>query len=194
MFTYACHDTTRGQRKRVENRIHLGMHCVGKQCLDITIATWYNVHYTMHILFGAYFFLCHSLKCQRLSSWARKLEKRNSAFLLWYVCQICSALHWFQSFIFLFVCSRSSLMSTHIIQIWHPCGVSYLFYYTKQNTKHKRGNNYKHQRFWINTRRLPCWTSFTGRSRSKLCGCSLVFFGLEVTNQLAHSCYYGPID
>ena len=139
-------------------------------------------------------FLCHSLKCQRLCSWARKLEKRNSAFLLWYVCQICSALHWFQSFIFLFVCSRSSLMSTHIIQIWHPCGVSYLFYYTKQNTKHKRGNNYKHQRFWINTRRLPCWTSFTGRSPSKLCGCSLVFFGLEVTNQLAHSCYYGPID
>ena len=25
-----------------------------------------------------------------------------------------------------------------------------------QNTKHKRWKNYKHQRVWINTRRLPC--------------------------------------
>ena len=38
----------------------------------------------------------------------------------------------------------------------HPTGMSYLFYYTEQNTKHKRGKNYKHQRFWINTSRLPC--------------------------------------
>ena len=32
----------RGQRTRVENRIYFGMHCVGKQCLDNTMATWYN--------------------------------------------------------------------------------------------------------------------------------------------------------
>ena len=38
----------------------------------------------------------------------------------------------------------------------NPTGMSYLFYYTEQNTKHKRGTNYKHQRFWIDTRRLPC--------------------------------------
>ena len=41
----------------------------------------------------------------------------------------------------------------------HPTGMSYLFYHTKQNTKHKRGKNYK-QRFWIHTR-LPCGPSFT---------------------------------
>ena len=82
------------------------------------------------------------------------------------------------------------------IQIWHPCGVStrnnflatilsrgsYSWWkpYTdvisvlldRTNTKHKRGKNYKHQRFWINTRHLPCWTSFTGRSLGKLCRCS----------------------
>ena len=42
LFTYGCHDsddTAWGQWKRVENRIHFGMHCVGKQCLDITMAT-----------------------------------------------------------------------------------------------------------------------------------------------------------
>ena len=27
---------------RVENQKHFGMHCVGKQCLDITMATCYN--------------------------------------------------------------------------------------------------------------------------------------------------------
>ena len=62
----------------------------------------------------------------------------------------------------------------------HPTGMPYLSYHTKQNAKHKRGKNYK-QRFWINTRRLPCWTSFTGRSLGKLCRCSWVFFGLAVT-------------
>ena len=35
----------------------------------------------------------------------------------------------------------------------HPTGMSYLFYFTEQNAKHKRGKKYK-QRFWINTRRL----------------------------------------
>ena len=35
---------------------------------------------------------------------------------------------------------------------------------------------------------------FTCRSLSKLFGCSWVFFGLAVTNQLAHSCCYGLID
>ena len=72
----------------------------------------------------------------------------------------------------------------------NPTGMSYLFYYTEQNTKHKRGKHYKHQWFWINTRCLPCWTSFTGRSLGKLCGCSWVFFGLAVTSQLFHSCCY----
>ena len=62
LFTYGCHDTAQGQRKRVENGIHFGMHCVGKQCLDITM-----VHFVWSLLF-----LCHSLKCQRLSCWARK--------------------------------------------------------------------------------------------------------------------------
>ena len=45
----------------------------------------------------------------------------------------------------------------------HPTGMSYLFYYTEQNTKHERGKNYKHQRFWTHTRCLPYWTCFTGR-------------------------------
>ena len=43
-----------------------------------------------------------------------------------------------------------------IISGVHPTGMSYLFYYTKQDTKHRRGKNYKHQRFWIDTRCLPC--------------------------------------
>ena len=42
LFTYGCHDTARGQRMRVENQIHFGMPYVGKQSLDITMATWYN--------------------------------------------------------------------------------------------------------------------------------------------------------
>ena len=29
----------RGQKTRVENRVHFGMHCVGKQCLGIAMAT-----------------------------------------------------------------------------------------------------------------------------------------------------------
>ena len=43
-----------------------------------------------------------------------------------------------------------------VIPVVLPTGMSYLFYYTEQNTKPKRGKNDKHQRFWINTRRLPC--------------------------------------
>ena len=39
LFTYGCHDTARGQQTRIENDIHFGMHCVGKQCLVITMAT-----------------------------------------------------------------------------------------------------------------------------------------------------------
>ena len=57
--------------------------------------------------------------------------------------------------------------------------------------KIQKGGNYKHQGFWINTRRLPCWTSFTGRSLGKLCWCLWVFFGLAVTNQIAHGCCHG---
>ena len=52
----------------------------------------------------------------------------------------------------------------------HTDVISVLLYWT--NTKHKRGKNYKHQRFWISTRCLPCWTSFTVRSLGKLCRCS----------------------
>ena len=70
----------------------------------------------------------------------------------------------------------------------NPTGMSYLFYYTEENTK---GGNYKHQRFWINTRRLPYWTSFTGRSLGKLRWCFWVFFGLAVTNQITHGCCHG---
>ena len=42
LFTYGCHDTARGQRTRVENRVHIGVPCVRKQCLDITMATLFN--------------------------------------------------------------------------------------------------------------------------------------------------------
>ena len=70
-----------------------------------------------------------------------------------------------------------------VIPAGHPTGMSYMFYYTK---KIQKGENYKHQRFWINTRHLPCWTSFTGRSLGKLCGCLWVFFGIVVTNQITH--------
>ena len=38
LFTYGCHDTERGQRTRVENRVHFGMHCVRKQFLGIAMA------------------------------------------------------------------------------------------------------------------------------------------------------------
>ena len=72
----------------------------------------------------------------------------------------------------------------------NPAGMAYLFYYTEQNTKHKRGKHYKHQWFWIDTHRLPCWTSFTGRLLGKLRGCSWLFFGLAVSSQLFHSCCY----
>ena len=37
-----------------------------------------------------------------------------------------------------------------VIPVVHHTGMSYLFYYTKQHTKHKRGKIDKHQRFWIN--------------------------------------------
>ena len=39
---------------------------------------------------------------------------------------------------------------------WKPHSdvISVLLYRT--NTKHKKGKYYKHQSFWINTRRLPC--------------------------------------
>ena len=39
-----------------------------------------------------------------------------------------------------------------VIPVVHHTGMSYLFYYTEQHTKHKRGKIDKHQRFWINTR------------------------------------------
>ena len=38
-----------------------------------------------------------------------------------------------------------------VIPVVHHTGMSYLFYYTEQHTKHKRGKIDKHQRFWINT-------------------------------------------
>ena len=43
-----------------------------------------------------------------------------------------------------------------MISLWgvHPTGMSYMFYYTEQNTEHKMGKNYK-KRFWTNTHRLP---------------------------------------
>ena len=75
----------------------------------------------------------------------------------------------------------------------HPAGMSYLHYYTEKKCKTEKGKKYK-QRFWINTRRLPCGTSFTGRSLGKICGCSWVSFGLAVANQLTHSCCYVLID
>ena len=37
----------------------------------------------------------------------------------------------------------------------HPWRLSYLFYYTEQNTKQTRGKYEKRRRFWINTRHLP---------------------------------------
>ena len=78
----------------------------------------------------------------------------------------------------------------------HPTGMSYLLYYTCHicfiiPNKIQKGENYKHQRFWINTCCLLCWTSFTGRSLCKLCGCLWVFFGLAVTNQIADGCCHG---
>ena len=68
----------------------------------------------------------------------------------------------------------------------HPTGMSYMFYYTGQNTKHNKRKNLKHQRFWINTRCLPCWTSFTGSSLGKLLG-GLRVSGLACVNQLTHA-------
>ena len=53
LFTYGCHDTGRGQRTRVENRVHFGMHCVGKQCLGIVMATWYDSHWALWLRFIA---------------------------------------------------------------------------------------------------------------------------------------------
>ena len=50
----------------------------------------------------------------------------------------------------------SSDTPREVIPGGNPTGMSYLFYYTKQNSKHKREKNYKHQRCWINTRCLPC--------------------------------------
>ena len=62
------------------------------------------------------------------------------------------------------------LLVAHLVQVLiylcgvpgeHHTGMSYLFYYTEQNAKHKRGKNYK-QRFWINTPRLPFRTNSMG--------------------------------
>ena len=44
-----CGGNKRGQRTRVENQIHFGMHCVGKQCLGIAMATLYNNVYIYFI-------------------------------------------------------------------------------------------------------------------------------------------------
>ena len=67
---------------------------------------------------------------------------------------------------------RATILSRRSYSWWNPHTdvISVLLYRTK--TKHKRGKTYKHQRFWMNTRRLPCWTSFAGRSLGKLCRCS----------------------
>ena len=43
----------KGQRTRVENRVHFGMHCVGKQCLGIAMATLYNISHNLNVI------LCH---------------------------------------------------------------------------------------------------------------------------------------
>ena len=51
---------------------------------------------------------------------------------------------------------RATILLSGICSWWKPHRDVISVYYTEQNTKHKRGKYYKHQRFCINTRRLPC--------------------------------------
>ena len=44
---------------------------------------------------------------------------------------------------------ENKIYKKKVISGEHPTGMSYLFYYTEQNVKHKKGETYK-QRFWIN--------------------------------------------
>ena len=46
--------------------------------------------------------------------------------------------------------------------------------------KYKTQKGEKHQIFWINTRRLPCWTSFASRSLGKLLRCSGIILRARV--------------
>ena len=72
----------------------------------------------------------------------------------------------------------------YIIWIWHPTGMSYLFYFSEQNTKHKRGKITNIRDFgWI---LVICLVELFSlfRPLGKLRGCSWVSFGLAVTNQL----------
>ena len=70
----------------------------------------------------------------------------------------------------------------------YPTRMSYLFYYTEQY-KTQKGENYKHQRFWINIL-VVCLVELVspvGHSANSV-GVRALFFGLAVIIQLIHGC------